>query len=405
MTDQDNAGVLPAQPKVNRNVWVLAAAAALAGSVPPIVFATVPLAAYDMLGMDKTFATLPITCFVVGTACGTVPAALLMRWLGRRGGAIVGMLVGATGSVFDALAVWIGSFPILSAGAFLVGFGAAFVQQFRFAAVDATSEAGRPRAISIVMAGGIVAAVLGPQAVIHTADRVAAAPFAGAYLCGALLSVAAALVLLFLDIPRPPLRAAGSKGRSVAEIAIRPEFLVAVGCATMAYALMSFVMTAAPLAMVLHHHSRDSAVLAIQWHVLAMYCPSFFTGRLIERFGAERIVAIGLVLLMACAGVALTGTAVGHFWLALVLLGIGWNFGFIGGTALVTQTYRPEEKEKVQALNDFLIFGVVAIASFSSGETLLLGGWNVVNIIVLPFAGAALGALAWRSLGLTSTRP
>jgi di/tricarboxylate transporter len=202
-------------------------------------------------------------------------------------------------------------------------------------------------------------------------DALAPVPLAGAYAAAAGLSVIAALILLFLDIPRPPIRRGVATGRSLGEIVRRPDFLVAVGCATSAYALMSFVMTAAPLAMTMHHHHQDDAVLGIQWHVLAMFGPSFFTGSLIARFGAHRIVAAGLLLLIGCAVVALSGTAVAHFWAALILLGLGWNFGFIGGTALVTETYRPEEKEKVQAMNDFLLFGIVAVASFSSGEMLL----------------------------------
>ena len=381
--------------KARRNVLVLASAGALAGSTPTIVFATAPLAAYQMLGEDKSLATLPITAFVIGTACGTVPAAMLAARLGRRGGFICGMLIGAAGASLACAAMMLDAFVLLSAGAFLLGFSAAFVQQFRFAAADSASPAFRPRAISLVMAGGIAAAIIGPQSVIHLGDLFAPIPYAGAYAAAAVLCVLACLILVFLDIPPPQARAGASGGRPLGEIARRPEFLVAVGCATSSYALMSFVMTAAPLAMVLHHHHQDAAVLGIQWHVLAMFGPSFVTGSLIARFGAVPIVAVGLVLLIGCAIVALAGTSVGHFWLALILLGVGWNFGFIGGTALVTETYRPEEKEKVQALNDFLIFGFVALASFASGEALLIGGWSVVNVIVLPVALACLMGLFW----------
>ena len=339
--------------RARRNVLVLATAGALGGSAPPINFAVAAIAAYDLLGDDKSLATLPITAFVVGTACGTVPAALLMRRVGRKAGFIAGMLVSAFGAMLAAAALMQASFPLLCVGSFLVGFAAAFVQQFRFAAADTASPAFRPRAISLVMVGGIVAAVLGPQTVIHAADFFESNPFAGAFLGSAVLSLLGAAVLLFLDIPHVAAKAGAASGRPIGEIARRPEFLVAVGCAVSSFALMSFVMTAAPLAMVLHHHHPDAAVLGIQWHVLAMYAPSFFTGSLIARFGAHRVVATGLLLLIGCALVALSGTTVGHFWLALILLGIGWNFGFIGGTELVTETYRPEEKEKVQALNDF----------------------------------------------------
>ena len=382
--------------KARRNVFVLATAGALGGAAPPISFSIAAIAAYDFLGEDKSLATLPITAFVVGTACGTVPAALLMRKVGRRAGFITGMLISLLGVVLSGLAMFTSGFVLLCVGSALVGFAQAFLQQFRFAAADTASRAFRPRAISLVMAGGIVAAVLGPQTVIHAADLFEGAPYAGAFLGAAFFSLLGVGVLFFLDIPHVQVKPGAASGRLIGEIARQPSFLVAVGCATSAFAMMSFVMTAAPLAMVMHHHHRDAAVLGIQWHVLAMFAPSFITGSLIARFGAERIVAAGLLLLVGCSLVALSGTSVGHFWLALVLLGIGWNFGFIGGTALVTQTYRPEEKEKVQALNDFLIFGVVALASFSSGEVLLAGGWNLLNIMVLPFAVLVLGALFWQ---------
>ena len=382
--------------KAKRNALVLAVAGAFGGAVPPLIFATAPLAAYEMLGEGGALATLPITAFVVGTACGTVPAALLMRRIGRRGGFLTGCAISASGSLCCALAMFAQAFVLLCLGTFLTGFAAAFVQQYRFAAADTASPKFRPRAISWVLAGGVAAAIIGPQTVIHFADLFAPAPYAGAYVGAAIFSTAAAVMLAFLDIPRPQVTLAAERGRPLGEIALRPNFLIAVGCATSAYALMSFVMTAAPLAMVMHDHHRDQAVLGIQWHALAMFGPSFVTGSLIARFGAERIVATGLLLLIGCGLVALSGLSVGHFWLALILLGIGWNFGFIGGTEMLARTYRPAEKEKVQALNDFLIFGVVALASFSSGGILLLGGWDTVNIIVLPVASASLAALFWQ---------
>jgi MFS family permease len=396
MTELTAPAIFVDDRKARRNMIVLAAAGALAGSAPPISFAAASLAAYQLLGEDKALATLPATAFVVGTACGTVPAALLMRRIGRRPGFIAGMIVSTIGACFSATAMLTSTFLLLCLGSFLVGFANAFAQQFRFAAADMASSMFRPRAISLVLAGGVVAAVLGPQTVIHTADLFATAPFAGAFLGSAVLTIAAALVLTFLDIPHAPSRTRAASGRPVGAIARQPEFLVAVGCAISAYTVMSFVMTAAPLAMVMHHHPRDAAVLGVQWHVLAMFGPSFVTGSLIARFGAERMVAAGLLLLIGCALVALSGATIGHFWLALILLGVGWNFGFIGGTALVTETYRPEEREKVQALNDFLVFGAVAIASFSSGQLLIFGGWDLLNLLVLPVTLGSLLALFWR---------
>jgi MFS family permease len=219
-----------------------------------------------------------------------------------------------------------------------------------------------------------------------------------------LLALGAAGVLLFLDIPRPRHIIGKSAGRPVAEIFRRADVLIAVGCAASSYAVMNFVMTAAPLAMVLHHHSRDDAMLGIQWHVMAMYGPSFFTGSLIGRFGAERVVLAGLLLLLGCAIVALAGMSVAHFWGALILLGVGWNFGFIGGTAMLTRTYRPEEKERVQSANDFIVFGVVAMSSVLSGKVLVAGGWDAINFVVLPVATLLVLVLAARMLKVPAAR-
>jgi len=390
-----NANIPADDRKARRNVVVLAAAQAIAGAAAPMNIAVSALAGYSLLAQDKSLATVPITAFVLGTACGTVPAALLMRHVGRRAGLITGMLIGAIGGLTGAGAMGIGSFWTLCLGTFLMGFSNAFVQQFRFAAADTASVAFRPKAISLVLAGGIVAAVLGPQTVIHSRDLIGSVPYAGAFLAASAFLVAGAMILIALDIPKPPAVQRSQAGRPLLQIARRPRFLIAVTCAITAYALMILVMTAAPLAMVGNGHSQDSATLGIQWHVLAMFGPSFFTGSLIVRFGAERIIAIGLVILIGCALVALSGVSIAHFWTALVLLGVGWNFGFIGGTALVTETYEPVEKERVQALNDFLIFGFVVLASFLSGTILVSGGWNAVNLSVLPIAVICLAGLGW----------
>lgn len=382
--------------RARRNVAVLVVVQALGGACAPIAIALGGIVGHGLLGADKSLATLPVTAFVVGTASGTLPAGALMRRLGRRPGAIAGLLAGSVGGVVSALAVMLGSFWMFCLGAFLMGFAAAFVQQLRFAAADTASEAFRPRAISFVLAGGIAAAIIGPQSVVHAADLVPGIPYAGAYLAASALALGAASVLLLLDIPRPPRVVGGGSGRPLAEIFARLDVLVAVGCAASSYALMNFVMTAAPLAMVLHDHPRDAAVLGIQWHVLAMYGPSFFTGSLIGRFGADRVVLVGLLLLIGAATMALTGMSVGHFWGALVLLGLGWNLGFIGGSAMLTRTYRSEEKERVQSANDLVIFGVVAATSVLSGKVLVAGGWDAVNLVALAVVTVILVALAVR---------
>jgi MFS family permease len=393
-----DAATLIDDSRAKKNVFVLAAAQAIGGSSAPINIAISALAGFYLLGADKSLATVPITTFVLGTAAGAVPAALLMRRIGRRPGFIVGLLIGALGGLVEAAAMFLHHFWLLSFGAFMVGATNAFIQQFRFAAADIASPAFRPKAISWVLIGGIFAAVIGPQTVIQTRDILDPLPFAGAYIAAAILSTTAAFILIFLDIPKPVVNSSAPRGRPLMEIATKPDFIIAVICAICAYALMSLVMTAAPLAMVANGHHQDMATLGIQWHVIAMFGPSFFTGPMIARFGAERIVAVGMFLLIGCSLVALSGISVGHYWVALVLLGIGWNFGFIGGTTLVTATYRPEEKERVQALNDFLVFGFVALASLSSGHLLVLGGWNMVNLAVFPVAVFCLLALAFLSM-------
>jgi MFS family permease len=378
-----------------RNTLVLTAAQAVGGIAGPLNLSISALAGYYLLGPDKSLATLPITGFVLGTAAGTMPAAMIMRRLGRRPGFMGGMVVGAVGALVQATAMLAGSFWLLCLGTFLMGLAHAFVQQFRFAAADTASPAYRPKAISFVLAGGIVAAILGPQTVIFTKDLLAPVPFAGAYFAGAVLMIVAAVILMGLRIPKVAMPAPGQGGRPLLEIARQPVFVIAVICAMSSYALMNLVMTAAPLAMIHHGHSEELAVLGIQWHVVAMFAPSFFTGYLIVRYGAETIIAAGLILLIGCAGVALAGLSVAHFWGALILLGIGWNFSFIGATTMVTRTYLPVEKERVQGLNDLLVFSWVAFASFFSGKLLVLGGWSLVNLTLIPIALLSLGALAW----------
>ena len=270
-----------------------------------------------------------------------------------------------------------------------------FAQAYRFAAADTASEGFKAKAISWVLVGGVAAAIIGPQLVIHTRDLFAPIAFAGAFAGQAVLGVVAFGILLFVREPPRQDRKALPPGRPLIQIVSQSRFVVAVICGITSYALMSFVMTAAPLAMIACNHSPDDAALGIQWHVIAMFGPSFFTGALINRFGVERVIAAGLILLAGCSAVALAGVDVMQFWIALVLLGVGWNFGFVGATAMVTDTYRLEERNKVQASNDFLVFGFQALASFSSGKILALYGWETVNWSVLPFVAFALAALVF----------
>ena len=253
----------------------------------------------------------------------------------------------------------------------------------------------------MIMLGGVAAAIIGPQLVIHAGDLADPVPFAGAFYAAIILFVLSFLVLAMLNPSNlgsmNSTTASGDEGRPLLEIVAQPKFIVAVLCGTSSYALMSFVMTGAPLAMVHHGHSVEDSTLGIQWHVMAMFAPSLITGLLIARFGKEVIVASGLLILIACAVVALSGLDLMHFWGSLILLGIGWNFGFIGATAMVTETYRPEEKNRAQGTNDFIIFGSVAFASLMSGQTLNAFGWDFLNWVIFPVTAVCLVSLLWLS--------
>ncbi len=378
-----------------RNALLLAAAQAMGGATASIVVALGGLAGHELLGADKSLATLPVTFFVLGTACGTLPAGYLMRHLGRRTAYMAAAVLGGFGGVLACLGIIQGSFVILLLGTMCAGFAGAFVQSYRFAAADTASESFRPKAISWVMTGGLIAGIIGPQSVILTADLFLPIMFAGSFATIAVLNLVGLCLLAFVRIPRPTVSERMETGRPILQIISQERFIVAAACGIGSYAMMSFVMTATPLAMIACGHTRTDAALAIQWHVLAMFAPSFFTGSLIARFGKANVVAFGLTLLVGCGIVALAGVEVENFWFALVLLGIGWNLAFIGATSMVTDVYRPEERNKVQATNDFLIFGFVALASFSSGNVLNDFGWQTINWVLFPVVLVCLALLGW----------
>ncbi|CAN7699767.1 MFS transporter [Mesorhizobium sp. LjNodule214] len=393
------AVVAEASKEARRTAFILAAAQAIIGSAAPIAISVGGLAGQYLLAADKSLATAPITGFNVGVALGALPAAAIIRSLGQRGGFMTGTIITALGGLVATLALFHPNFWLFAFGLLVIGIGGAFVKQFRFAAADNAPSEFKARAISFVLAGGIVTAILGPQIVIFTRELFAPVMFAGSFASILVLAAVGAIILSFLRIPS---RAAGktevadSDARPLSEIVTRPRFVAALFCAVGSYALMSFVMTGAPLAMVGCGLSTDDAMLGISWHVMAMFAPSFFTGSLIHRFGAERIVAAGLILLVACAVVALSGLALWQFWTALILLGLGWNFGFIGATAMVADSYRPSEKGKVQGFHDFVLFGSVAFASLMSGAVYNAWGWEMLNWIVFPVTAlcfVALGAL------------
>ncbi|MBB4001077.1 MAG: MFS transporter [Aurantimonas endophytica] len=390
-----------AENAARRNALVLATAQAVVGSAGPIAISIGGLAGFWLLAADKSFATLPVTGYNLGVALGAIPAAALMRAVGRRHGFVAGSLVMSAGALCAAMALFQQSFWLFALSLLTVGVGGSFTQQYRFAAADGAPRTYQPRAIAIVLAGGIFAAVIGPQAVRFTDGLFFPVEFAGAFFALAVLGLVGAAVLSFLRVP-----AASSEDpvadavppRPLAQIARQPRFLVGLLCGVGTYATMSFVMTGAPLAMVGCGLSRDVSVLGIQWHVLAMFGPSFFTGRLIARFGKTRIVAAGMLLLAASAAVSLSGLAIWNFWLGLVLLGLGWNFGFIGATAMVAETYRPSERNKTQGLHDMVLFGCVAAASLLSGRIYVAAGWETMNFVVFPVVATCLAALALEAL-------
>jgi len=334
---------------------------------------------------------------VIGMWLGTLPLGQIARHFGRRMALQTGSAFGVLSGFISCFAVIHSSFPLLLAGTFCAGLYAAAHQSYRFAAADTASAAFRAKAVSWVLAGGIFAAIIGPQLVIFTKDLLSPYVFAASYLGQSACALIAAVVLQFVKVP-PLATRAQPMGRPLMEIAKAPRFIVAVACGVASYAMMNMVMTSAPLAMIGCGHSVTDAALGIQWHVLGMYAPSFITGSLIARFGVERITAIGLALVAAAAGVGITGLSVAHFWSALVLLGLGWNFAFIGATTMVTQCHRPEERNTVQAFNDFLIFGSMAVASFSSGQLLALVGWAWTNAVIFPTIAVAAALLVWLKL-------
>jgi MFS family permease len=379
-----------------RNAMVLAVAQALAGGNNTVIVSTASIVG-AVLAPDKGLATLPITAMVIGMWFGTLPVGWLARRFGRRFALQIGSVFGVLSGLISYSAVMDGQFWMLLIGTFCGGLYAAAHNSYRFAAADTASEAFRPKVVSWVLAGGVFAAVIGPQLVIFTKDLLSPHMFAASYLGQSACALIAAGVLMFVKIP--PLPATRIENpRPLAAIVRTPRFIVAVACGMASYAMMNMVMTSAPLAMIGCGHSVTDATLGIQWHVLAMYAPSFVTGSLISRFGVERITGIGLGLIALTAVVGLAGISVAHFWSALVLLGVGWNLAFIGATTMVTQCHRPHERNKVQAFNDFLIFGSMAVASFSSGQLLEYLGWQAINEVIFPTILVAGAMLVWLAL-------
>jgi len=395
--------IIRSERTARRNVWVLVAAQAILGAQMPMIFIIAGLAGQS-LASNACWATLSISIMVVASMFSATPLSTFMQTHGRRAGFALGTAAGAIGAAIGAYGLYTASFAVFLTGAVFSGIYMSAQGFFRFAAADTASEEFRPKAISWVMAGGLLAAVIGPQLVKATAQSFVV-PFMGTYMAVIALNIVGSLLFLLLDIPKPAAPKVGeSTGRTRWEMLRTPRIAVAVICAMVSYALMNLVMTSSPLAVVGCGFKTSNAADVVTAHVLAMYIPSFFTGHLIARFGVEKIIAIGLVILAAAGAVALTGVHLENFFVALVLLGFGWNFGFIGATTMLASAHTPQERGRMQGLNDLLVFGGVTVASLSSGGLMncsgssVVEGWQAVNLAMLPFLVLAGGALIWLAL-------
>ena len=402
MTDLTAVDEITDDARARSNVVRLAAAQALTGANSAVIFATGSIVG-AMFAPNISFATVPLSMYVVGLAAGTLPTGAVSRRYGRRIAFIIGTGCGVATGLLGAFAILHGSFALFCSATFLGGLYGAVSQSYRFAAADGASAEFRPKVVSWVMAGGVFAGVLGPQLVQWTMNIWSPFLFAFSFVVQAMVALVAMAVLAGIDAPRPaPSDLHG--GRPLLTIVRRPRFIAAALCGAIAYPMMNLVMTSAPLAMRMCGLSVSDSNFGIQWHIVAMYGPSFMTGSLIARFGARRMVALGLLLEAAAATIGLTGITAMHFWATLAVLGVGWNFSFVGASALVLETHRPVERNKVQAFNDFLVFGMMAIGSFSSGQLLANYGWSAVNLVVYPPVLLGLTVLTLASFARRRTR-
>jgi MFS family permease len=379
-----------------RNVALLALAQALFMSVQAMGISATPLAGYLLLAeSEKWLATIPIFLVQLAIMGTTVPASLLMARIGRRAGFTVGAVAGALAGAVGTLALLRSSFPLLCLSAVLQGMQAAFFWYFRLAAADAAEPAFRPKAISLVMAGGVLAGLLGPQTAKLAVDWLQPVPFAGIYLAMAGFSLAVGLLVQFIHIPRLSAAERAAGGRPLWLIARQPAYRVALAASVFGYAVMTLTMSATPLAMLACGFTFSDSATVIQAHIVGMFLPSFFTGHLIQRFGVLPIIAMGGLIELGCALVNLAGVGFGNFLLANVLVGIGWNFAYVGGSSLLTTTYTPGERAKVQASHDFTVYTATATAAAVSGVLAAMAGWVVINLAAIPLMFVVSGAALW----------
>lgn len=399
----DTMTAAPQDGRAKRNVIVLVLAQAFLGAQMPMIF-TIGGLAGQSLASNACWATLPISMIVLGSMLSATPISGIMQKFGRRVGFLIGVTGGMLGAAIGSYGLYVASFPIFLLGSLFTGIYMSAQGFYRFAAADTASDAFRPKAISYVMAGGLVSAIIGPQIVKATSDAFVV-PFMGTYMAVIALNLFGALIFLGLDIPRPEKAAADApKGRSRMELLRTPRVAVAMICALVSYALMNLVMTSTPLAVVGCGYETNDAADVVMAHVLAMFVPSFFTGHMIARFGVEKVVGLGLLILTGAGAVALSGVELEQFFIALILLGVGWNFGFIGATSMLAGAHTVEERGRVQGLNDLIVFGGVTMASLASGGLMncsggtVQEGWNAVNMAMAPFIMLAGGALIWLTL-------
>ena len=387
---------------IRRNVSLLAACQAMLFTNNSTLIAINALAGLA-LAPYQWLATLPVTCWVLGGALTTVPASLYMKRVGRQAGLIRGAAVGIVGALICAAAIWMQNFWLLCAGTLVWGTYNAFGQYYRFAAAEAASADFRATAISLVLAGGLVGGILGPTTSRFTID-LAGPKFMGAYLALIVFALVAMALLRFIQIPNPTAAEQAASGRSMREIARQPKYAVAVLAGAIGYGVMNLLMTSTPIAMGVCGHPYGDAAFVISSHVIGMFAPSFVTGGLIRRLGLLPVMLAGALLNVAAIAIAVSGVSVAHFWWSLVLLGAGWNFLYVGGTTMLTETYRPEERAKAQGVNDFAIFVMMVISSFSSGMIVTNAGWELLNLAALLPLAVVIASIAWLALHQRSRR-
>ncbi len=386
-----------------KNVALLAGCQAMLFTNNVTLISLAALAGFS-LADNKALATLPATAYVVGAALTTLPASFFMRRFGRQTGFQVGTSMGIAGAAVCCLALWLHSFWLLCAGVLVLGVYNAFGQYYRFAAADAVSYEFKAKAISLVLAGGLVGGIIGPEMSKHTRDMFPV-PFLGAYASLIVFCLITMALLAYIRIPPPSMAERHEPVRPLAQILAQPGFVVAVMGSALGYGVMNLLMTATPLAMGLCGHPYSAAAFVIEWHVIGMFAPSFFTGSLIRRFGVLSVMLAGVILEALCVGVALSGVLLANFWWALTLLGVGWNFLYVGGTTLLTECYRPSEKAKAQGTHDFLVFATTATSSFSSGLLMNRNGWEMLNYAALPVLAVIGAAITWLALRRRSPVP